>query len=118
MIVSLNYCEACGRVQQHTLPVPHAIPGTRGHRRCNGTPQSAVFHSHGDLPVPDLIGVALASELLGVSKAGGLQRLREAGRMPEPVAGPPEVAVPVYLRSDIDRLGEELRAGREARRAS
>lgn len=114
MIITLSYCEACGRAQQHPLPSPHALPNTRGHRRCDGNPQSAVFHSHGDLPVPDLVGVALAADMLGVNKASGLQNLRALGRMPDPVAGPPEVAVPVYRRSEIERLADALRAEREA----
>lgn len=65
---------------------------------------------------PTLVGVGEAAEMLGLPKPR-IARLREQGRMPEPIQ---ELAAgPVWLRSEVKLLAEELaeeRRTREARR--
>lgn len=118
MIVTLDVCEECGQIGHPDLGHYHHAPA--GHRtvRCRGRVVGVEFSDNGDSPIPALAGIAEAADILGVSKAGGIQRLRESGRMPVPVA---ELRIgPIYRRSDLEALGRELateRAARQERRA-
>lgn len=61
---------------------------------------------------PDLIGATAAAGILGV-RPPHLARLKEQGRMPEPI--PIEGTVDAYLREEVEVLGRELQREREAR---
>lgn len=63
--------------------------------------------------LPKLVGVTGAAEMLGLPKAR-IARLREQGRMPEPlqIVGP---SAPVYLHDEVRALADELNRERDER---
>lgn len=63
---------------------------------------------------PSLVGSTAAAKLLGVQPPH-LARLRDQGRMPEPI--PVDGSVDVYVREEVEELAGELRAERAARAA-
>lgn len=78
----------------------------------------AVFARHQDeAPLPDVVGVTAAAEILGVNKPR-IYKLDAQGRMPKPALSPDNG--PLYRRSEVERLRDELvveRAERERKRA-
>jgi hypothetical protein len=62
---------------------------------------------------PALVGTTVAAKILGIAPPH-VSRLREQGRMPDPI--PVDGSVDVYVREEVEALGAELRAEREARR--
>lgn len=66
-----------------------------------------------DVAVPILVGVTRAAELLGVPKSN-ISRLRDQGRMPEPVPqeGP---GAPMWVKAQVLELAEKLAAERAER---
>lgn len=67
-----------------------------------------------DVPVPTIVGVTRAAEILGVPKSN-ISRLRTQGRMPEPVPqdGP---GAPMWLKPQVEELAVALAAERAGRR--
>lgn len=65
--------------------------------------------------LPDLVGLMDAAQMLGVPKPR-VYRLEEQGRMPEPVAK--LSSGPVYLRSEVQALADQLHEERAERLAS
>lgn len=63
---------------------------------------------------PDLVGATKAASLMGVNPPY-ITRLKDQGRMPEPV--PVEGSADGYVREEVLALGEELEAGRIRRAA-
>jgi hypothetical protein len=63
---------------------------------------------------PDLVGVAEAATILNLPKPR-ISRLREQGRMPEPVAE--LISGPVWNRQEVQALSDLLAKEREAREA-
>lgn len=61
---------------------------------------------------PRLVGTTAAARILGI-KPPHVTRLREQGRMPEPIDV--EGSVDVYVRDEVEDLGRELHAERAAR---
>lgn len=62
---------------------------------------------------PALVGTTAAAKILGIAPPH-VTRLRDQGRMPDRI--PVEGSVDVYVREEVEALGVELRAEREARR--
>lgn len=63
---------------------------------------------------PRLVGATAAAKLLGVQPPH-ISRLRDQGRMPEPI--PVEGTVDAYIREEVEELAVELAQEREARAA-
>lgn len=61
---------------------------------------------------PRLIGTTAAARVLGIAPPH-VTRLREQGRMPEPI--PVEGSVDVWLREDVEALGRVLAQERDDR---
>lgn len=61
-----------------------------------------------------LVNLSRAAEMLGV-KPPNIGRLREQGRMPEPVDIEGGRSMPAYVKSEVKALAAELAAEREAR---
>lgn len=61
---------------------------------------------------PSLVGTTVAAKILGIQPPH-VTRLRDQGRMPEPIEV--EGSVDVYVREEVETLGAELRAERAAR---
>jgi hypothetical protein len=69
-----------------------------------------------DVPVPTVVGVTQAALILRVPKSN-VSRLRQQGRMPEPVPRPDgDTGAPVWLLEPVLVLAAELEAERQARR--
>lgn len=65
-------------------------------------------------PVPDVVGVAAASEMIRVPKPR-IARLRDQGRMPEALYELP--SGPLWLRAEVQELAEQYAQERAQRRA-
>lgn len=65
-------------------------------------------------PVPDVVGVAAASEMIRVPKPR-IARLRDQGRMPEALYELP--SGPLWLRAEVQELAEQYATERAQRRA-
>lgn len=78
----------------------------------------AVFDRHqSEDPLPDVVGVTAAAEILGVNKPR-IYKLDTQGRMPQPAIVADNG--PLYRRQEVERLRDELvveRAERERKRA-
>lgn len=61
---------------------------------------------------PRLVGTTVAATILGV-KPPHVTRLAERGRMPDPVEV--DGSVTVYVRDEVEELGAQLHAERQAR---
>lgn len=68
-----------------------------------------------EVQVPVVVGVTSAAAILGVPKSN-VSRLREQGRMPEPLPRPEgDTGAPVWLLEPVEVLAGELAAERAAR---
>lgn len=61
---------------------------------------------------PALVGSKAAARILGVQQPH-ISRLRDQGRMPDPI--PVEEGNDVYVREEVEELAAQLRQAREAR---
>lgn len=80
--------------------------------RGRGAPERVARWLRKQPRAPHLLGSTAAAGLLGVQPPH-ISRLREQGRMPEPIEV--DGSVDVYIREEVEELARELAREREAR---
>lgn len=98
-----RYIETEGAVKASISASRSPLPGEHFRRWLDRQPTA-----------PELVSRQVAADIMGV-QSPHVTRYVKQGRMPEPL--PVEGSAPVYLREEVEKLGVEIRAEREAREA-